>query len=108
MTNKIDNMTQQYLQISGRPAQASPSEKASEGAAVTHKPNSVATTDTVELTHDARLMQAMEERIGQLGEVDQSRVDAVRSRIESGDYQVSSERIADKMIAMDRSLPGDS
>lgn len=105
MTNKIDNMTQQYLQISGRPAQATTPDKTSESPAVTQKQKSVATTDTVELTHDARLMRALEERLGQLGEVDQSRVEAVRNRIESGDYQVSSERLADKMIAIDRSLP---
>lgn len=106
MTNNIDSLTNQYLQISGRPSQAGGTDKSAD-AAVTDSQAKTASknADTVELTEDARLMQAVEERLTQVNEVDSSRVEAIRNQIESGEYTVSAERTADKMMAFDRSLP---
>ena len=108
MANNIDSLTNQYLQVSGRPTQTNGPDKSAEQA-TDAKARSVASqnSDTVQVTDDARLMQAVEERLGQVSEVDSKRVDEIRSRIESGDYSVSAERTADKMPAMDRSLPVD-
>ena len=104
MSNKIDSMTNQYLQITGRPAKTSAPDGAPSQA--TGRRNETATRrDSVEVTDSARTLQALESRLAGLSEVDQSRVDQVRSRIESGDYVVSSQRTADKMIALDRLLP---
>lgn len=104
MANKIDSLTNQYLQISGRSAQTKGPDRSAEQSADA-KTASTQTTDTVRVTDDARLLQAVEDRLGQVSEVDSKRVEDIRSRIESGNYSVSAERVADKMIAMDRSLP---
>lgn len=109
MANKIDaNMTQQYLNITGSSgrtastdqAQARPSERPGVDTSAETR-----ATDTVELTQSAREMQALETALGSVSEVDQARVDEVRARLESGSYEVSASRTADKMIALDRALP---
>ncbi len=108
MANNIDSLTNQYLQISGRPTQTNgPDKPADQASDAKSKSVAAQNSDTVKVTDDARLMQAVEERLGQVSEVDSKRVDEIRSRIESGDYSVSAERTADKMLAMDRSLPVD-
>ena len=107
MSNKIDSMTNQYLQITGRPAAQTPSTDANSTRAAKPESGQAARGDTVELTDSARQLQALESKLAGVSEVDQSRVDQVRSRIEAGEYQVSSERVADKMIALDRALPSD-
>lgn len=109
MANKIDaNMTQQYLNITGSAgrtanadkAQARPAERADAETSA-----DVSATDTVELTQSARELQALESAIGSAGDVDQARVDDVKARLASGDYEASSARTADKMIALERALP---
>ncbi len=107
MANNIDSLTNQYLQVSGRPTQTNGPDKSQEQATTAKAKNAAQNADTIQVTDDARLMQAVEERLGQVSEVDSKRVDEIRSRIESGDYSVSAERTADKMLAMDRSLPVD-
>ncbi len=108
MSNKIDSMTNQYLQITGRSGSASKAPEAGTPKARQAEPDAARPTDTVELTASARSLQALESRLAGLSEVDQQRVDEVRARIESGRYSVDAQRVADKMIALDRSLPDDS
>ncbi len=109
MANNIDSMTNQYMQISGRPTQTQGPDKSMEkpsqatGAPATQSQN----VDTIELTDDVRLMQAVEAKLSTVAEVDTKRVDEVRNRIESGNYEVSAERTADKMLSMDQTMPGD-
>ncbi len=107
MANNIDSLTNQYLQVAARPTQTNGPDKPAEQATTAKAKNAAQNADTIQVTDDARLMQAVEERLGQVSEVDSKRVDEIRSRIESGDYSVSAERTADKMLAMDRSLPVD-
>ncbi len=107
MTNNIDSLTNQYLQISGRTAKTSGPETPAGQPGDAKAKAAAQNTDTVQVTSDARLMQAVEERLGQVNEVDSKRVEEIRDRIESGNYSVSAERTADKMLAMDRSLPVD-
>ena len=104
MSNKIDSMTNQYLQITGRPAKAN-APQGSTPAATKTASDTAKSGDTVEVTESARSLQALEARLSEVSEVDQKRVDEVRSRIEDGNYEISSERVAQKMVAMDRSIP---
>ncbi|MEM7082015.1 MAG: flagellar biosynthesis anti-sigma factor FlgM [Pseudomonadota bacterium] len=107
MANNIDSLTNQSMQISGKTTQTSGTSSASPANAKAEGASSSAgqTMDTVQLTDDARLLQAAEQKLNQVSEVDSKRVEAVRSQIESGDYSVSAERTASKMMAYDRSLP---
>ena len=109
MANKIDaNMTQQYLNItgaSGRGAKADATHANPAERGDTEAPAPKGATDTVELTRSARDLQALETALGNVGEVDQARVDAIKAKLEAGTYEASSARTADKMLAFDRTLP---
>jgi len=107
MSTKIDSMTNTYLQITGLPASKTNAPDANGAQARKSGGEPSARGDTVEVTDSARSLQALESRMGEVSEVDQRRVDEVRSRIEAGDYEVNPERVAAKMIAMDRALPDD-
>ena len=61
-------------------------------------------TDTVEVTESARQLQSLEARIAASPDIDQARIDEVRSRIDSGSYEMSPERVADKMLSLDTAL----
>ncbi|MFK8029893.1 MAG: flagellar biosynthesis anti-sigma factor FlgM [Gammaproteobacteria bacterium] len=110
MANNIDSMTNQYMQISGRTTQTQGPERTGDnpnkevGGAKSTASQSV---DTIQLTGEARLMQAVEQKLGSIPEVDSKRVEDVRSRIETGNYTVSAERTADKMLSMEQSMPGE-
>lgn len=61
-----------------------------------------ASADGVKLTDTATNLKQIETRLRSAPDVDTSRVEAVRRRIESGDYQVNAGRLADRLIAFER------
>lgn len=60
--------------------------------------------DTVELTSSAQLLERLEKSLAALPEIDNARVDEIRSAIERGDYEIDASAIADAMLRFDRSL----
>lgn len=58
----------------------------------------------VQLTGGARQMAALEKALAEVPEVDMNRVEQLRSAIESGSYQVNAERVATKLVDMERGL----
>lgn len=60
--------------------------------------------DTVELTSGAKLLERLDKTLAELSAVDSARIDAVRSAIESGDYSIDAEKIADAIIRFDQEL----
>ncbi len=58
----------------------------------------------VHITDQARQLAALEQAVQNAPIVNEARVAAVRSAIEEGRYEVEPERIADKMLRMDRDL----
>lgn len=63
-----------------------------------------ATSDSVNLTGQARQLQTLEARIASEPVVDTQRVQAVRTAVESGTFTIDPERIADKMISLEQAL----
>lgn len=58
------------------------------------------TSDTaVNLSSQAQQLQAIEDRLKQMPEVDSQRVAELRDAIANGSYQIDSGRIADKLLA---------
>lgn len=55
----------------------------------------------VRLSDQAQQLQAIEERLRELPEVDSARVEQIRQAIADGSYQPDSGRIADKLIALE-------
>ena len=62
------------------------------------------TSDTVELTSGAKLLERLEKTLAAMPEIDAGRVEAVKSAIASGDYQIDAEKIADALLRTDREL----
>ena len=55
----------------------------------------------VKLSSQAQQLQAIEERLRDLPEVDSARVEQIKQAIADGSYQPDSSRIADKLIALE-------
>jgi negative regulator of flagellin synthesis FlgM len=67
------------------------------------KAGSGAGSDTdVQLTGAARNLAAIEQSLRELPAIDELRVATVKQRLESGEYQVDAQRVADKLLAMER------
>ncbi|NNF51028.1 MAG: flagellar biosynthesis anti-sigma factor FlgM [Gammaproteobacteria bacterium] len=58
----------------------------------------------VEVTDKALKMRRLEATIMSMPEVDEARVEAIRSRLARGDFAVNKESIADKLLAMEKDL----
>ena len=63
-----------------------------------------ATSDTVELTSGAKLLERLEKSLAGLPDVDSARVAEVRLAIENGEYQIDADAIAEAMIRFERSF----
>lgn len=61
-------------------------------------------SDAVSISSRAADLQSLESSIKQLPEVNAARVDALREQISAGDYVIDSQRVADKILAFERSL----
>ncbi|GMR15789.1 MAG: hypothetical protein BMS9Abin31_0079 [Gammaproteobacteria bacterium] len=57
--------------------------------------------DRVTLTNTAARLRDIEQQLNNTSSVDSARVAEVQSAISSGDYNVNSDRIADKMLAFE-------
>jgi negative regulator of flagellin synthesis FlgM len=61
-------------------------------------------TEGVRITDSARQLAALEQAIRSMPEVDDAKVAEIRNAIETGTYEVSPERIADKLMRMENEL----
>lgn len=60
--------------------------------------------DTVNISSSATDLQAMEARLAELPDVDRGRVDELRNQINSGEYKIDSQRVADRILAFESQL----
>lgn len=74
------------------------------GASKDASQSQVPTSDTVELTSSAKLLERLEKTLASLPAVDSNRVAEVKAAIENGDYEIDADAIADAMIRFERSL----
>jgi negative regulator of flagellin synthesis FlgM len=58
----------------------------------------------VRITDSARQLAALEQAIRALPDVDDAKVSEIRNAIESGTYEVSPDRIADKLMRWEKEL----
>ena len=63
-----------------------------------------ARADEVSISTQAGDLQALENSIRQMPEVDSARVSALREQIDAGQYTVDSSRVADKILAFETKL----
>lgn len=55
-------------------------------------------SEEVSLSSDSKGLKALEDQVKQLPEVDQSRVDKIKTAIKNGDYQIDYDRLATAFI----------
>lgn len=58
----------------------------------------------VELSAQARDLKAIEKSLADLPEVDQSRVEALKQQIQSGNYTPNSQKVAEKLLGFEGNL----
>lgn len=73
-------------------------EKKTPGAADENTAKQGLKTDTVEISGTAKRVREARIQLDKVPEVDNAKVADLRARIESGDYEINSEKIAEKMI----------
>lgn len=74
-------------------------DKSSTGkASASTSSNAAPSSDTFSLTDDANQLQALQQVISAMPEVDQQRIAELRQAIENGDYEVDSQKLARNMI----------
>jgi negative regulator of flagellin synthesis FlgM len=75
-----------------------------EDARQNRKAESASARDEVRLTHTATSLKHVEARLASVPDVDRARVEAVRQRVESGEYRMDANRIADRLLRLEREL----
>ena len=88
-------------------AQAKRANNSSANASPDGKSNSVNTNaqqDSVELSDKAQLVKSLLSELSSRSEVNGSRVEQIKTSIASGEFTVSADKIASKMLALDVGL----
>jgi negative regulator of flagellin synthesis FlgM len=62
--------------------------------------------DSVTLTNSARTLTRLADAVAAAPVTDAERVSAVKKAVSQGTYQVDAQRVADKLLAANRELPG--
>jgi len=66
--------------------------------------NGSSASDSVSLSDAGKAMAKLEAELAAMPDVDQARVDEIRTALASGRYQVDAENIADKLLEQDKLL----
>jgi negative regulator of flagellin synthesis FlgM len=100
VTNKITGYNNRPVQV-GTDKSVSKARDAATSAAETA---GTSAGSPVRITDQARQLAALEQAVHSVPVVNEARVAAVRTAIDEGRYEVSPERIADKLLRQDRDL----
>lgn len=102
MAIEINHVTTTPAQV----GQGTPAESPAAGARKEADARSPHTpgTDQVTLTPEARQLRTLEAQVAELPVVDTRRVEAVRSALAEGRYEIDPQRIAGKFLQLERAL----
>jgi negative regulator of flagellin synthesis FlgM len=105
MTGVLD-VTTKITGYQNRPVQVGTDKKVSgtSDAAATPAQTAATSNSPVRITDQARQLAALEQALHDVPATNEARVAAIRLAIEQGQYEVSPERIADKLLRMEREL----
>ncbi|HFD32073.1 MAG TPA: flagellar biosynthesis anti-sigma factor FlgM [Gammaproteobacteria bacterium] len=97
--NDITNINSNRAQVSSN--QSSSVKNRNEAKQSSETENSSAQADRVTLTNTASRLQDIEQQLSNASSIDSARVAEVQSAIANGEYNVDSDRVADKMLAFE-------
>ena len=99
VTTKIDGLNNRPVQVGTDKAVS----RTRDGAAGSTE-SAGKSANPVQITDQARKLAALEQTVNSVPVVNEAKVARIRQAIEDGSYQVVPERIADKLLRMDREL----
>ena len=105
MTGVLD-VTTKITGYQNRPVQVGTDKKVSSTSDAAAAPAQAAVTSNspVRITDQARQLAALEHAVNDVPVTNEAKVAAIRLAIEQGQYQVNPDRIADKLLRMEREL----
>ena len=62
--------------------------------------------ENVSLSNQAKNLKQLEQKLGDYPEMDDDRIEQIRSALENGTYKIDAEKLAQKMLEMDESIFG--
>lgn len=97
--NGLSGYSHASVQKSLETATADRSKSAEDSSALSHQ-----TAETITLTNTAEQLRETEASLASVSVVDNQKVEQIKQSIQDGSYQIDSERIADKLIALEQAL----
>jgi negative regulator of flagellin synthesis FlgM len=104
MTNEINGLPRSRPQESGDTKGAKGTGVSAKATAAGGNPPAPARTDTVRLSDAAARLQRLQASVADMPVVDQQRVSALKREIENGSYRVDPDRVAAKLLDLERTL----
>ncbi len=98
MSNDISRVTGSNPRDTAAPRQARVAPERGHGTPA------AAPTDAVTLSADASKIINIESKLKQLPEVDEARVERIRTAVANGDYHIDTRRVAQKFLELDAQL----
>jgi len=99
VTTKITGYQNTPVQVGADKSVSRAKDGAAGSSEVASKP-----ANPVQITEQARKLAALEQTVNSVPVVNEAKVARIRQSIEDGSYQVAPERIAEKLLRMDRDL----
>ncbi|KPQ01724.1 flagellar biosynthesis anti-sigma factor FlgM [Marinobacter sp. HL-58] len=62
--------------------------------------------ENVNLSSQAKDLKQLEQKLGNYPEMDDERIEQIRTALENGSYKIDAEKLAQKMLEMDESIFG--
>lgn len=62
--------------------------------------------ENVNLSSQAKDLKQLEQKLGEFPETDDERIEQIRAALEDGSYKVDAQKLAQKMLEMDKSIFG--
>jgi len=100
MTDKIISQGRNCLDITQSRARATDATQRSKTAESGKQ--ATAARDSVQLTDTATNLKRIEAKLADVPEIDQSRVDEIRQRLQANTYEVDAEQLAQKILQLDQ------
>ena len=101
MANKISGIDGRPVQVGGSAPTSRARDVASDSG---KKAETTGSVSNIDVSDNARTLAALENHIGTLPVVNESRVDAVRRAMDEGRYHIDPQRVADKMMRFEVDL----
>lgn len=104
MSIEINNLPSTQLPIDSGSQSTGVTGKENGNAQQAQNPAGATAKDQVSLTPEAKQLRDLEAKVASMPEVDSNRVNQIKQQLANGSFEVNPERIASKMMSLERAL----